>query len=390
MSTNLGARLEAPISIAFNATATSSQTGIGRYVRELAISLEQQGVNIHYFVGLKWTDVAPQVLGSPGLAKQLARFLVHHVPGAQEWVRKIQQRHFTQGLVKHQPALYHEPNYLAFRFPGLSVVTAHDASWVRYPETHPVSRVRVMDRYFPEALERAQLVIVDSDFVAREMHEIFGVPYARLRAISLGVSSAFQPLSPLLTHPTCQRLGLEHGRYILSVGTLEPRKNLISLIRAYRSMPASLTSRYPLVIGGTQGWRHKDIDREIAALERTGSLRFLGGVAESDLPALFAAATLFVYPSLYEGFGLPPLEAMKSGVPVVVSNCSSLPEVVGDAGKCVNPKDINALAETLRSVLEDQALRQRMAKAGVAHANGFTWEKCAERTIAVYREAMAL
>ena len=390
MATNSDITLETPLSVALNATAMlSPQTGIGRYVKELALGLVRQGVTIRYFNGREWIDTPPQIRPPRDFARQLLSLLVNNVPGSHQRVRETQQRRFTRGLVKHQPALYHEPNYLAFRFSGPLVVTAHDASWVRYPETHPVVRVRMMNRHFPAALDRAQRVIVDSDFVAREMHEVFGVPYARLRTVPLGVSAAFQPLCPLLTQPVCQRLGIEHGRYTLTVGTLEPRKNIIGLIRAYRLMPPSLTSRYPLVIVGIKGWRHENVDREIAALEHTGLVRFLGHVAEADLPALYSAATVFAYPSIYEGFGLPPLEAMKSGAPVVVADCSSLPELVGNAGKRFNPEDVNALAETLRSILEDQVLRQRMSEASVVRASGFTWERCGEQTLAVYREAIA-
>ncbi|MDD5177089.1 MAG: glycosyltransferase family 1 protein [Sterolibacterium sp.] len=381
---------ETPLSIALNATAMLSPlTGIGRYVEELSLALVRQGIDIRYFAGLNWNDAPPHIVSSHRSAGQLVRRLLPHLPGARRLVRELQQRRFTQGMSQRQPALYHEPSYLALRFSGPTVVTAHDASWVRHPETHPRERVRIMNQVFPGVLERAQRVIVDSDFVAREIHEIFGVPYARLRTVHLGVSPLFQPLSPLLTQSACQRLGIEYGRYVLTVGTLEPRKNLISLIRAYRLLPPSLARQYPLVIAGMRGWRHENVEHEIAALERAGILRILGHVAEADLPALYAAAALFVYPSLYEGFGLPPLEAMRSGVPVVVADCASLPEVVGDAGLRINPHDVDALAESLRSVLEDPALRRRMSEAGVARASGFTWERCAEQTRAVYHEAIA-
>ena len=399
-------RNDRPLSIAMNATAMLSPlTGVGRYVKELSSALVRQGVDVCYFNGYQWVDTPPQAVTndhistatkdvnagfSTGPAYRFFRQLIRRAPGTLYSSRMLQQRRFAKGLDLRNPppALYHEPNYLAFRTSIPSVVTAHDASWVRYPETHPLDRIRMMERYLPAALNRAQRVIVDSDFVAREMHEIFSVPYERMRTVPLGVSAAFQPLSSSATQAACQRLGVEHGRYVLSVGTLEPRKNLLTLIQAYRAMPSELTTRYPLAIAGIQGWRHKNVDHEISALERAGKLRLLGHVDEADLPALYAAAAVFAYPSFYEGFGLPPLEAMKSGVPVVVADCSSLPEVVGDAGKRVAPHDVDALAETLRNMLEDQALRERMGAASLERASHFTWDKCAQQTLDVYLEAI--
>jgi len=376
------------LSIALNATAMLSPlTGIGRYTAELANALARMGVRIHYYAGKDWSDQPPQL--APPLSGHVIRRLLHHLPGARRMARHVQQVHFSRGVSERQPALYHEPNYLAFRFSGPTVITSHDASWVRYPEMHPLERVRIMNRLLPPALEHAQRVIVDSDFVAGEMHELFGVPYDRLRTVYLGVSPVFRPMAAADTMEVCRRFGIEHGNYILAVGTLEPRKNLISLIRAFRALPPQLARQYPLVIAGMRGWRHADTDQEIGALEKAGALRILGHVAEADLPALYAAAGLFVYPSIYEGFGLPPLEAMAAGVPVVVADCASLPEVVGDAGLRVAPHDIDALAETLRSLLENPAQRQAMSAASIAQAQRFTWENCARETLAVYREALA-
>jgi len=382
------AQQEDRLSIALNATAMLSPlTGIGRYTAELAAALTRMGVHIDYYSGTRWSEQPPQI--EQIRSGRLIRRLINHLPGARLAARHVQQHHFNRGVEQRRPALYHEPNYLAFRFAGPTVVTAHDASWVRYPEMHPAERVRSMNHLFPAALANAQRVIVDSDFVAGEMHEVFGVPLDRLRTVYLGVSPLFRPLAAADTADMCRRHGIEHGRYILAVGTLEPRKNLISLIRAFRALPPQLARHYPLVIAGMRGWRHGDTDQEIGALEKSGALRILGHVAEADLPALYAGAGLFVYPSIYEGFGLPPLEAMAAGVPVVVADCASLPEVVGDAGIRVAPYDIDALAETLRAILENPAQRQAMSAASLARSQRFTWENCARETFAVYREAIA-
>lgn len=379
---------ETALRIALNATALlSPQTGMGRYVKELAWALEHLNVGIRYFDAINgWRDTPPPNL--PTSPAATLRFL-HNLPGVRILGLQLQQLRFTAGSREKPLSLYHEPNYLAFRFNGPTVVTAHDASWVRYPEAHPVQRVRNLNRQFPRSLERAQRIIVDSNFVAHELKELFGVSPDRMRTVSLGVSSGFRAMSPVETLPVCQRMGLEHGRYVLSVGTLEPRKNLISLIHAFQRLPLDLCRQYPLVIAGMAGWRHEQTDREIALLENHGLLRFLGPVDEAVLPSLYAAARLFVYPSIYEGFGLPPLEAMASGTPVIASDRASLPEVVGEAGLLVDPYDIDALAEAIRSVLEDAHRQTRMAEAGRLRSRLFTWQRCAQETLAVYLEAIA-
>ncbi|MFA7282179.1 MAG: glycosyltransferase family 1 protein [Sterolibacterium sp.] len=379
---------EESLKIALNATAILTPlTGIGRYVKELSLALSQLNVNIRYFDVLHgWRDQAPQSMDSSKVGK--LRF-INNLPGFRILSQQVQQLKFSRGAHSNPSTLYHEPNYLAYRFAGPVVVSAHDASWVRYPETHPIERVRIMNRLFPKSLGQASRIIVDSDFVAREMNALFNVPFDRIRRVHLGVTSNFRPMSAAETLPVCRQFDLEYGGYVLAVGTLEPRKNLASLIRAYRVLPLGLSRRFPLVIAGMSGWRHEQTDQEMALLERQGLLRVLGHIEEQALPSLYAAAKLFVYPSIYEGFGLPPLEAMASGVPVIASNCASLPEVVGQAGILVDPHDIDAMADALHGALEDQQRQKNMAAAGLERSNQFTWRRCAEETLAVYHEAIA-
>lgn len=372
-------------SVILNATALLSPlSGIGRYVHELALSLQALHLPLHFYTAGLWSDSLPTVRSAQ---TTVTRKLVAGLPGARWWARQVQNRLFKRGAKMLHGSVYHEPNYLTLDFDGPVVVTAHDASWVRFPEAHPVERVRLMNRYFPRSLEQARRVIVDSDFVANEMTSLFGVPKHKLQTVYLGVSPRFRPMDTATTAAVCQRYGLVHGRFVLAVGTLEPRKNLATLLSAWQQLPGSLSERFPLVVAGQAGWRHGDTDRQLAAMAQSGQLRQLGHVDEADLPALYAASGLFVYPSLYEGFGLPPLEAMASGVPVIASNRASVPEVVGDAGILVEPLDADRLAEGLRQLLEDPAERARLAALGVARARGFSWDACARQTLHTYREA---
>lgn len=370
--------------VILNATALLSPlSGIGRYVHELASALQQLEVPLHFYTAGRWTDELPLVKSATGTK---TRRFVARLPGARWWARQAQNRLFRRGAAQLQGSVYHEPNYLTYDFDGPVVVTAHDASWVRYPEAHPAERVRLMNTFFPRSLEQSARVIVDSDFVAAEMVSIFHVPPEKLQTVYLGVSPRFRPMRALETASLCQRLKLTHGQYVLAVGTLEPRKNLATLLSAWRMLPPVLSQRYPLVVAGQTGWRHEGIDRQMTAMVQAGQLRLLGHVDDADLPALYAASSLFVYPSLYEGFGLPPLEAMASGVPVIASSRSSVPEVVGDAGVLVEPLDTDLLADTLSRLLQDPVACRHLAELGVARAGHFSWAACARKTLNVYKE----
>jgi O-antigen biosynthesis alpha-1,3-rhamnosyltransferase len=183
--------------------------------------------------------------------------------------------------------------------------------------------------------------------------------------------------------------GLAYRSYILCVGTLEPRKNLGLVIHAYSSMPESYRSRRPLVIVGMRGWLTSGLEKMTRPLVASGQIRVLGYASETDLAALYAGAHVLVYPSLYEGFGLPPLEAMASGTPVIVSNRSTLPEVVGTAGIQIEATDTAGLVEALNELDQDAEAWQARAQASLARAACFSWRRCAEETLAVYRKVLA-
>jgi alpha-1,3-rhamnosyl/mannosyltransferase len=239
----------------------------------------------------------------------------------------------------------------------------------------------------PKAIDRAHAILVDSDFIRNEVLTTFGVDTERVRTAHLGVAPRFRPHDAGQTAADLRRFGLVHGHYILTVGTLEPRKNLRHMLESYALLPEPLRERFPLVIAGARGWRSSGLVTQIRRINDR-HVRFLGHVDRTALPHLYAGAALFAFPSLYEGFGLPPLEAMASGTPVVVSNRASLPEVVGDAGATMDSYDPVQAAGVMRELLEDPARRATMSKRGLARAARFTWQACAATTYSVYRDAL--
>ena len=352
-------------------------TGIGRYTLQLVREMQSLLPEPPWlFYDRTWSREI-RVPPAPTRASNLVTAAKRNVPGGALAARMLQQRRFARGAAAHRLALYHEPNFLANRFDGPMVVTVHDLSWIRYPEAHPGQRVRTMNREMPGVIERATRIITDSSFIRDEVIAQFGVAAARVTAIPLGVEERFRPLAEPECAAALARHGLRFGEYVLVVGTIEPRKNVATALAAYARLPESLRRRYPLAVAGMEGWGPQSV-----AAQR------LGYVPDDELPALYSGARAFVYPSLYEGFGLPPLEAMACGSPVIVSDRGSLPEVAGDAGILVDAHDDGALAARLQALLEDDALRERHSQAGLAQARRFTWAACAAATLAEYTRAL--
>lgn len=299
-----------------------------------------------------------------------------------------------QAMFKYQTrhgfdrVLYHEPNCLPLPYNGPLVLTVCDMSCFDHPETHPAERVRLMQRDMPSAIEKADHIIVISEASGEALRRWFNVDPARISNTYLAADPRFQPRSVAALAPVLAGLGLTPGGYVLSVGTLEPRKNLSTLFAAYAGLPAALRQRYPLAVAGMKGWNTEGLMKAAQELIRRGELRLLGYVADELIPPLYAGAAAFCYPSRYEGFGLPALEAMASGVAVITSNRTSLPEVVGHAGIMVDPDDVDSMRERLRQLLEDRVYAEDLGKLGLERARTFSWDRCAQETFSVYQQVM--
>lgn len=281
--------------------------------------------------------------------------------------------------------IYHEPCFVLRPFDGPCVVTVHDLSYIHYPQHLPLGRRRYLERNLPRSLDRADRIITVSQFVRHELISIMGVDRGKVTAISLGVDSRFRPRHAIEVADCLRRYNLNYRGYILSVSTLEARKNIVALLRAYTILSTETRNQFPLVLVGARGWKLADVIETLSTEKGLTGVRLLGHVPDHDLACLYSGAALFVYPSLYEGFGLPPLEAMASGVPVVASCISAIQEVVGAAGKLVDPYDPEDIAKGITEVIQDDSRRQIMAQQGIDRAALYTWEQCAAATIEVYR-----
>ena len=271
------------------------------------------------------------------------------------------------------------------------VATIHDLSFEHVPETFRL-RSRVQLKLTVRATaRRAAHVIAPSEYTRRDLVETYGLDPARVTAIPLAVSPRFRPVEDAGEVGRVKgRYGIA-GEYVLAVGSIQPRKNLARLLRAYSALRrARGRSNLPqLVLVGKQAWLYGDTLRTIEGEGLGQSVLLTGYVSEGDLPALYTGALLFAYPSFYEGFGLPPLEAMSCGAPVLTGDRTSLPEVVGDAALTVDPFDTDALAEGLARLIDDDALRADLRERGLTRARRFDWRDTARMTLQVYRSVVS-
>lgn len=266
-----------------------------------------------------------------------------------------------------------------------AVLTVHDVVYLTHPEWHLPWNHRFLSLAMPIFARRAQAIIAVSAHTGNEVVSLLGADPARVHVIHEGVDERFRPLrDPEALATVTARYGVRRP-FILFVGAIEPRKNLPTLLRAFAALCREPECEHQLVIAGGKGWLYDEVFETAERLQLGERCVFTGRVADEDLPALYSAADVHAHPAYFEGFGLTPLEAMACGTPVVASDATSLPEVVGEAGLLVPPHDERAWVTALRRVTGDRALHDRLAGDGLARARRFTWEETARRTVEVYR-----
>ncbi|RME82297.1 MAG: glycosyltransferase family 1 protein [Caldilineae bacterium] len=280
---------------------------------------------------------------------------------------------------------------LAYATPLLApipaVVTVHDLSFIRFPASFPASNRLYLSRITALSCRRARRVIAVSEATALDLQRLLRIPAGKIDVVYNGVDTRYHPLPDEEVAAYRRRAGWPEA-FILTLGTLEPRKNHVMLLQAYAQYRRMSDRPLPLLIGGGKGWYYDTIFAQVEALELTPFVHFLGFVPAETLPWLYNAATLFVYPSRYEGFGLPVAEAMACGLPVITSSVSSLPEVAGDAALLVDPDDPHTLAELMATVLDHPEEQMRLREAGLRRAQRFRWHTTAADTAAVYTRAL--
>jgi glycosyltransferase involved in cell wall biosynthesis len=365
-------------------SAAREQAGIGRYARELVRALARLDHTNRYELFVP-RDARDDLLsyGWP------SNFSVKRGPLTERLFAATWQRARIplpiETFIGTVQVLYSPDFLLPPTRAKRKIVTVHDLSYVRLPECFPAPLLKYLNASVPRALGHADLVLADAGSTRRDLNEVYGVPLDKIRVLYSGVDPRFQTEVPEESKSRVSQL-TGHKPYLLSVGTIQPRKNYSRLIEAFsrianREMRIA-DSKFPvrdlqLIIAGGRGWMFEDIFETTAHLGISDRVRFLDFFPDVDLPALYSLATLFVYPSLYEGFGLPIAEAMACGTPVVTSNASSLPEVAGDAALYFDPRDVDAMAGAMQRALGDENLRANLMSKGREQAKKFSWDKAA-------------
>lgn len=351
------------------------ETGNETYVKGLvgALSADVTGLDlVVYFVGSPWA--------SPNRHLRFKRLLTGN-----PYVRlglELPIRSFGGIDILHMT--YGAPVWSA----ALIVLTVHDICYATNPEWFSQHDLRVLSNVVPRSIKKAAHVITDSQSARRQIIDHYQVPENKISAIPIGPGAGAQPITMEDARLEAAALGLSPDRpYMLAVGNVQPRKNLVRLIEAFTELVSVRGHDLDLVIVGPQRFRAEDIVRSSGQVSER--VRFTGYVTDRQLAACYRCSSVFVLPSLYEGFGLPALEAMAHGVPTACSNAGALPEICGEAAIMFDPLSVEAIVEAVNRILTDSALRERLRLAGPARAQEFSWQRTAELTFEAYKKAIA-
>ncbi len=381
--------------------AVGPMTGIGHYTTQLLRCLRQQaaGEEIHAFPG-RWLSQARALWSS--LRSRLDRGndpasssagdesppslpwhgrMLRGMRSSGQWLltrnfRLVSQRGFD---------VYHEPNYIPLPCDLPTVATVHDLSVLLHPEWHPADRVAHFERRFRRGLRQCEHFLAISEFARQEIIDRLHLRPERVTRTYMGIRPGLRPLPEADVRQALDRLKLPR-RYLLYVGTIEPRKNLLTLLRAYGALDDRIRRDYPLVLVGHWGWNAGEVASYLRGKDAASEIIHLGYVPESDLAALYNGARALVFPSLYEGFGLPPVEMLACGGAVLASTAGAVVETVGHQAHCLEPMDLDGWRRAMQRVVLDDDWRCLLRRGAVEAAVPFTWEQCAADTLRVYRQ----
>jgi glycosyltransferase involved in cell wall biosynthesis len=359
--------------------------GIGRYTRELFKALIAQDTDDQFvlyfnharnhrpppiFPGVK--NVLEKPLGVPDRWMSVLWFRLH-AP-------------FPVDFVTGPVDIFHFPDFVLPPVRrGRRVVTVHDLSFLLHPEHADEGLRNYLERTVPISVRNADFVVVDSANTQNELICLMDADPAKVEVVYPAISEAFRPIDDQELLDGVRSKYSLHFPFLFWVSMIEPRKNVPRLLQAYARLKQEIDIPHRMVIGGGLGWMYEPVFQTVEELNLAEDVVFLGYVPDEDLPALYNLADVFIYPSIYEGFGIPPLEAMACGTPVVTSNTSSLPEAVGDAGLMAAPTDIAGIADAMGQILTNPSLRQDLQRRGLERARLFTWQASAEKILSIYR-----
>jgi len=372
--------------IAIDYTAAIRQgAGIGQYVRSLVDAMLAQDTSNSYILLASGRPTQQRAFPVADNVRARSIFIPDRYLNIL-WYRWRLPLYAT--FFSGQVDIYHGPD---FALPPLNgklrkVVTVHDLAFLEHPEYAVPSLAAYLKKIVPEAVASADVVAAVSQVTGQSLIKHFKTPPEKITVIPNGVGPHFRRITdPVILGATRHKYGLKHP-FVLGVGTLEPRKNHIGLIKAFAQAQKKKKGPVMLVLVGGKGWLYEETRQVVEELRLENKVRFLGRVSDLELITLYSMADVFAFPSFFEGFGIPPLEAMACGAPVITSNTSSLPEVVGDAALLVDPYDVSALGHAIMRLLEDEQLQAELRQKGYQRVQHYTWSESASKMLAVYQK----
>lgn len=357
----------------------SPLTGIGRYTYEISKHITSRELfEVTYFYGYYSKNLIGPSSHSElkGIKTLLTKYTI-----VKKIVRKILLT--ASQIFASSYDLYWQPSFIPNK--GIKakkiITTVHDFSFLQYRNYHPKERIDYFETYFNTSVIQSNMIITGSKYTKQEIVEKLDFSEEKIKVIYHGIDHTLFKVYE--THLTAIEVP---SQFILSVGSIEPRKNLLGLLKAYILLDEKIKKEYPLILTGFKGWENKEIMKIIE--QNREYIQYLGFVSDEALADLYNRANLFVFPSFYEGFGLPPLEAMACGTPVIASQTSSMPEICVDAAIYCDPYDEKDISKKIMLVLQDTSLQQSLIRKGLSRASKFTWERAAKEHLAVFQEVL--
>lgn len=371
-------------------------TGIGHYTLNLGQQLlhDPRVDSLHLFAHAKFFDnslLAPRAeaikaTSQPQSIAQKMRTAMSRSTLIVKAYEQIMPKLNRLQLRNHSDAIFHSPNFLMPEFSGKTVVTIHDLSTIRFPEFHPPARVGLVNNTIKLACNHADLLVTDAECVRQELIDTFGVEEERVVSVHLGAAEHFKPRSEVDCASTLIDHQLHYNQFFLFVSTLEPRKNLLRLLKAYNEYRQQNADGMPLVLIGSAGWQRESFSEILNTLVVKGWVKHLGYADDLALAKLYASARALIFPSIYEGFGLPVLEAMQSGTAILTSQNSSMSEITAGNSLLVDPESELEIAQGMQRLQIDLAFVRSLELNGVQRAKDFSWEKCGNEMIQHYQK----
>jgi len=362
-------------------------TGIGWYTWNLLKGLNEHKL-INQVVCISECKNTKKTRYNEFLTLPFLKNTIRSLPGIYSFTNYCRSKNFIKKtqFLDHNNFIYHEPSYILHPYFGPKICMVHDISHIKYPEYHPHKRVEFLINNLPNTLSRAEHILTGSDFVRKEIIKFLNISENKVTRIYHGVSERFKPRNFSENKLVLNKYRLNNKKYLLFVGTLEPRKNLDRLILSFKKLSPQQRQQYPLVIIGMRGWCRSNLKNLMVSLIDARQLFYLGYVSEFDLPYLYSGAFGFIYLSIYEGFGLPLLEAMASGIPILAANGSATSEILGNSALLVDPLNEKDIYVQLNQLIYNDVLRTQLKHQGLIQSSKFTWTKCIDCTVQLYKK----